>query len=134
MASVPERSPALSIALLRGTQRDNNGSLITGASPSGYAHAPPSKKPRGSWIWQHGEPLIRDSDLGLVCLCTTCHGDSVHDPFKDYILPAVSTTLAQRHMERHGFDLKGPPIHWGQKRRAGSMLEYVDRCNRVYSG
>jgi hypothetical protein len=134
MSSVPERSPALSIALLRGTQRDDNGSLITGASPSGYAHAPPSKKPRGSWIWHYGEPLIRDSDLGLVWLCTICHGDSVHDPFKDYILPAVSTTLAQRHMERHGFCLKGRPIHRGQKRRAGSMLEYIDRCNGVYLG
>jgi hypothetical protein len=32
-------------------------------------------------------------------------------------------------MERYGFDLKGRPIDRGQKRRAGSMLEYVDRQN-----
>lgn len=73
------------------------------------------------------EPLIRDSDLRLVWLCTICHGDSVHHPFKEYILPAVSTTLAQRHMERYGYDLKGRPVHRGHKRGAGSLLEYVDR-------
>lgn len=64
--------------------------------------------------------------LSLVWICTICHSDSVHHPFKEYILPAVSTTLAQRHMERHGFDLNGRPVHRGQKRRANSMLEYVD--------
>lgn len=116
-----------SIALSRPTQQDDTGLVITGVCPSGYAHAPPSKKPRGSWIWQHGERFIRDSDLSLVWLRTICHGDSVHHPSKDYIIPAVSTTLAQRHMERHGFDLKGRPVHRGQKRRAASMLEYVDR-------
>jgi hypothetical protein len=30
-------------------------------------------------------------------------------------------------MERHGFDLKGAPIYRGQKRRAGSLLGYVER-------
>ncbi|GAB7336741.1 hypothetical protein MBLNU13_g10838t1 [Cladosporium sp. NU13] len=112
-----------SIALSRPTQQDDTGLVITGVCPSGYAHAPPSKKPRGSWIWQHGERFIRDSDLSLVWLRTICHGDSVHHPSKDYIIPAVSTTLAQRHMERHGFDLKGRPVHRGQKRRAASMLD-----------
>jgi hypothetical protein len=127
MSATSEYSAASCTALPQHTRRNESGLVISGASPNGYAHAPPTKKPRGSWIWQHGEPLIRDSDLSLVWLCTICHSDSVHHPFKEYILPAVFTTLAPRHMERHGFDLKGRPIHWGQKRRAGSLLEYVDR-------
>lgn len=124
-----EDSADLRDALSQNAQRNGSSLLLAGASPSGYAPAPPSKKPRGSWIWRHGEPLIRDSDLSLVWLCTICHADSVHHPIKEYVLPVVSTTLAQRHMERHGFDLKGRPVNRGQKRRAGSMLEYVDRQN-----
>merc|ERR1711879_906474 len=108
-------------------RRGEGGVLVTGTNLNGYTLAPPSKKPRESWIWKHGEPLIRESDLSLVWLCTTCHNDSVHHPIKEYILPTTSTTPAQRHMERHGFDLKGIPVHRGQKRRAGSLLEYVDR-------
>ena len=102
-----------SIALSLPTRQDDTGLVITGVCPSSYAHAPPSKKPRGSRIWQHGEPLIRDSDLSLLWLCTICHGDSVHHPSKDYILPAISTTLAQRHIERYGFDLKVRPVYRG---------------------
>lgn len=108
-------------------RRDEGGVLVTGTNLNGYTLAPPPKKPRESWIWKHGEPLIRKSDLSLVWLCTTCHNDSVHHPIKEYILPTASTTPAQRHMERHGFELKGVPVHRGQKRRAGSLLEYDDR-------
>lgn len=127
MSADPEGSAAPSTNLLQNIRRNEGGLLLASASLEGYVPAPPSKKPRGSWIWKHGEPFIRDSDLSLVWLCTVCHGDSVHHPLKEYVLPVISTTLAQRHMERHGFDLKGRPINRGQKRRAGSMLEYVDR-------
>jgi hypothetical protein len=112
------------------TNTDTNTAMpITGANLNGYAPAPPSKKPRESWIWKHGEALIRDSDYSLVWLCTICHAENVHHPHKDYILAAASTTPARRHMERHGFDLKGQQMHRGLKRRAGSLLDYVDRQN-----
>ncbi|KAI7722283.1 hypothetical protein KC353_g629, partial [Hortaea werneckii] len=114
-------------ALSQRRRQNEGGLLVTGADLSGYAPAPPSKKPRESWIWKHGEALIRDSDYSLVWLCKICHADSVHHPHKDYILAAASTTPARRHMERHGFDLKGQQMHRGLKRRAGSLLDYVDR-------
>jgi hypothetical protein len=60
-------------------------------------------------------------------MCTTCHGDSVHHHFQDYIFPTVFSTLAQPHMGRHGFDLKGWPFQRGQKCRVSFLFEYVDR-------
>jgi hypothetical protein len=126
--SAGTKSPVVPcIAQSQPARRGEGGVLVTGTNLNGYTLAPPSKKPRESWIWKHGEPLIRDNDLSLVWLCTTCHNDSVHHPVKEYVLSTASTTPAQRHMERHGFDLKGAPIHRGQKRRAGSLLGYVER-------
>lgn len=75
--------------------------LVTGTNLNGYTLAPPSKKPRESWIWEHGEPLIRESNLSLVWLCTICHNDdcllqlsTVHSYFLLLCLPAQTKDFA----------------------------------------
>jgi hypothetical protein len=72
---------------------------------------PASKKPRGSWIWEHGYALgvQEDGDVPRYWLCKSCYNSSVPLPRTSYLIKLErNTTKVIDHLEKsHAFDREG---------------------------
>ena len=72
---------------------------------------PTAKKPRGSWIWEHGYGLgvQKDGDILRYWLCKSCYNGSVPLPRTSYLIKSErNTTKVIDHLEKsHGFDREG---------------------------
>jgi hypothetical protein len=88
------------------SRHTKTGFLVQGGLLNDYVPTPPSKRPKGSWVWKdgHGEAITSTTTEKSYWLCKACY----NQPQKQVVVyPVRPTTGPQRHMEKHGYQLDG---------------------------
>lgn len=89
---------------------------------SGYSISKRRKRPRTSWVWDHGYDIEKDSSSHRFWLCKTCHPDK---STVRHMYDAAATSQANAHMaEIHRINKDGPMPPQRKKQR--TLLDMVD--------
>lgn len=134
IVSLPESNPDGSMDsapssgqnTINSTPCTTSGFLVGGTRLRDFTPTPPTKWPKRSWIWRHGEPLYHVKEREKGWLCRICF-DRTNDDDPIFWCRIEPTNQALRHLETHGFDEDGTRKATKRKAEYGDIVAMMKK-------